>query len=319
MYFPSSLDSYGDNYMQDFNNSVRKQKGFISNELIEGGVLVALVAGVVGLSISFGYTDGTSVGITTRLGVPQPGTNKGVTWKSPIPFIETYRRWSTTRDNLDITDKELSIRFADGIQDFCAFTVAYRVNPNATDTQLGKLYLDFKGNTDLMLKQKAQQSILQYYKRVASYDVDTETDRAALEKNIQERVVADQYPFIIEEITSKGCAGSVQNEDQKRQLSAQRMEGRIIQQQIDNAGMATVLAKKYAATSGAAYKVYKENNVPDAAIPQLYCIETAKGLKGEYAAFALAGCNGAGTGASIAVGGRTAQTNAPQTVDQQPR
>jgi hypothetical protein len=246
MYFPSSLDSYGDNYMQDFNNSVRKQKGFISNELIEGGVLVALVAGVVGLSISFGYTDGTSVGITTRLGVPQPGTNKGVTWKSPIPFIETYRRWSTTRDNLDITDKELSIRFADGIQDFCAFTVAYRVNPNATDTQLGKLYLDFKGNTDLMLKQKAQQSILQYYKRVASYDVDTETDRAALEKNIQERVVADQYPFIIEEITSKGCAGSVQNEDQKRQLSAQRMEGRIIQQQIDNAGMATVLAKKYA-------------------------------------------------------------------------
>lgn len=305
--------------MQDFNNSARKQKGAISGKLMGAGAVVALVGGIVGAISSFGYTDGTSVGITTRLGVPQPGTNKGVTWKNPIPFFENYQTWSTTRDNLDISDKELSIRFADGIQDFCAFTVAYRVNPNATDMQLGKLFLDFKGETDFMLKQKAQQSILEYYKKVASYDVDTEADRAVLEKNIQERVITDQYPFIIEEVTSKGCAGSVQNEEQKRQLSAQKMEGKIIQQQIDNADKATELAKKYAATSGAAYKVYKENNVPDAAIPQLYCIETAKGLKSEYAAFALAGCNGGASGASIAVAGRAAPANASQAPVQQPK
>lgn len=276
---------------------------------------VTAFAGVIGLASSFGYTNGKEVGIVTHLGEPQPGVKHGVTWKNPIPFVQSYQRWSTTRDNLEIGARELSIRFADKIQDFCAFDVAYRVNANASDKQLAKLYLDFQSNTDAMVRQKANQAILNYYKDVASYDVDADKDRAELEKSIQERILADDYPFTIEEVSSKGCAGSAQNEEQKRQLSATRMDEKIIQQQIDNSQKAGELAHRWAQVGSAAYKEYRRNNVPDSIIPSLYCIEAAKSMKGEFAAFALAGCNGGGTGGSIAI---TSQASRAQAGSQTP-
>ena len=282
-----------------FHNSHGGLTGAAKSTLV--ALAFASAAGVIGGASSVGYVNGKTVAIVTQLGVPQPGVRHGLSWKSPVPFLQSYEKWSTTRDNLDIGDRELSIRFADKIQDFCAFTIAYRVNGHATDKQLGKLYLDFHSDTDSMVRQKATQAILNYYQKVASYDVDPDTDRAHLETSIQERINADDYPFTIEEVTAKGCAGSTQNEEQKRQLSATRMDAKIIQQQIDNSGKAIELAQRWAQTSTAAYKAYKVDNVPDSIIPQLYCIEAAKSMKNEYAAFALAGCNGGGNGASIAV------------------
>jgi hypothetical protein len=268
-----------------------------------GNIVKTTLGGLGALTLAFAsvdYVDGKHIGLVHRMGMPERVAAPG-TWVVHWPFIEGTAKFQTTRDDVSIGEQEMRVRFKDGVQDYGAIDVAYKVRPNATFTGLSKLYLDFHGDTDAMARQKTIQGTTARLQRVNSYELDVEQERIAVSGAIQAHINNSGYPIDVVDVTIKGFGGDQGTEAQKRELSRQRMQASIIQQQIENADDAKELALRQADIAAAAYAKAIEKGLPPAQFSLAYCLSNAATLEGDAKALAIAGCGGGNV--SVLAGG----------------
>ncbi len=273
----------------DYEGGASSSRSFGLGTKIAAGAAALVTTWLVGSS--WEWVSYRHIGLKTFLGKPVAKLDQGLHLKAPWP-LGIVHEYSTTQDTVEIADKDMRVRFKDGIQDYGSLTLRYNLRPEASLESLSRLYLDFNDDTDAMMKQKSVQGALDVFKGTNSYELDPDTSRTDIKGNVQGRLDEASYPFNIDDVTVNGFGGDPDTEKQKRELSKAKMEASILDQNIANVAKSRELAEKMAEAGGAAYGIYRKNDVPREQAASFYCIDTAKSLKGDFAAFALAGCMG---------------------------
>lgn len=246
---------------------------------------------------SVDYVDGKHVGLRTQAGTPTEKLGTG--WHFKVPLLQGIEEYPTTRQELEIGDADMRVRFKDGIYDNGSLMVAYKNRRDASFQGLSTMYVDFQGDADKMVKQKIIQSAVAVFKNINSYELDPEVARRLLINDAQARLNAANYDIEIEDLTVKGFAGDAETEKAKREFSRSKMRGQIINQEIANSTDAARLAAKAGETGSAAYRAFSQGGVPNSQITQMYCLESARSLEGDNKAFAIAGCMGGSGGVVV--------------------